>query len=68
LYYEDLVAEQEQEMGKIQKFLGLRREKLSTKTMRQRIRPLGELITNYEELKQAFPHTARADCVRIQTG
>ena len=62
LYYEDLVADQEREMAEIQGFLGLRREKLSPKTIRQRTRPLGELIVNYEELKLAFPDAAWADC------
>ena len=64
LYYEDLVANQDREMDDVQGFLGLQREKLKPNTVRQRTRPLSELIANYEELRNAFPDALQADSFR----
>jgi len=54
VHFEDLVENPGREMAAIQAFLGLRAEKTSPRTARQRTRPLSELVANYAELKSAF--------------
>jgi LPS sulfotransferase NodH len=68
IYYEDLVASQDQEMDDIQKFLGLRPERVSPRTARQRTGSLSELIANYEELRHAFADTPWAHFFQEHTG
>lgn len=57
VYYENLVAGQVQECGRILDFLGVRRQPLKTTMKKQRTRPLSEVIENYEELKKYFSAT-----------
>ena len=55
--YEDLLADQTAEMSKVQEFLGLREQRLSARTVRQRTVPLPRAIANYGALKEAFSGT-----------
>jgi len=53
VYYEDLARDSNQEMEAVQRFLGLRYETLSARTVRQQTRPLSQVISNYAELREA---------------
>jgi hypothetical protein len=55
--YEDLLADQTAELSKVQEFLGLREQRLSARTVRQRTVPLPRAIANYGALKKAFSGT-----------
>lgn len=57
LYYEDLVANTEKEIQGIQQFLGVESLPLIHYTRKQEQRPLKEIITNYDELKEKFADT-----------
>jgi LPS sulfotransferase NodH len=61
IYYEDLTADRDAGIASVEKFLGLKDEKLSTELVRQRTLPLSKAIANYKELKQAFAKTEWAD-------
>jgi LPS sulfotransferase NodH len=61
IYYEDLTEDRDAEIAKVEKFLGLKDEKLSTELVRQRTLPLSQAIANYKELNQAFAQTEWAD-------
>jgi len=54
LFYEDLAADTEHEMGRIQEFLGVNDESVKPQTNKQRKRPLAEAIANFQELKSQF--------------
>ncbi|MGL5836805.1 MAG: Stf0 family sulfotransferase [Waterburya sp.] len=57
LYYEDLVTNTEKEIQEIQQFLGVESLPLTPYTQKQEQRPLKEIITNYDELKEKFKDT-----------
>lgn len=57
LYYENLVDPTASESLQVQKFLGVRPGRLEASTVRQNVRPLSEVITNYGSLKQHFSGT-----------
>jgi LPS sulfotransferase NodH len=57
LYYEDLVANTEQEIQGVQRFLGVESLPLTPYTQKQEKRSLQEIITNYDELKEKFEST-----------
>jgi hypothetical protein len=57
LYYEDLVANTEKEIQDVQQFLGVESLPLTPYTKKQEKRPLKEIITNYDELKEKFEDT-----------
>lgn len=54
LIYEDLAVNTEQEMGRVQEFLGVNDEAVQPQTHKQRKRPLADAITNFHELKSRF--------------
>lgn len=54
LFYEDLSIDSHGECSKLQSFLGLELEELSTNMVKQTRKKKSELISNYEELKQKF--------------
>ena len=62
--YEDLLADQTAEMSKVQEFLGLREQRLSARTARQRTVPLPRAIANYGALKEAFSGTGLGGLLR----
>jgi LPS sulfotransferase NodH len=55
--YEDLVADSDNVVGRIETFLGVEPAPMSTTLRRQNPEPLRELITNYDELRAAFAGT-----------
>jgi LPS sulfotransferase NodH len=57
IWYEDLVAEQEQTMTGIQEFLGLARYVAKPTIARQRTTPLRLAIANYDDLSKALHET-----------
>jgi len=57
MFYEDLVADTDQETNRVLGFLWVERRKLSTKLLRQRTKPLSETITNFAELRDQFVGT-----------
>lgn len=57
VFYEDLDKDCLKEMERIQKFLNLETETLSSSLKKQNIRPLTETISNYWELKEKFKDT-----------
>ncbi|MGH6841760.1 MAG: Stf0 family sulfotransferase [Methylocella sp.] len=61
IYYEDLALDSDAEMASVEKFLGLNKEKLNTRMVRQRTLPLSHAIANYHELMRAFAKTEWAD-------
>lgn len=54
IYYEDLLSSSEKELKKIIDFLDLQYRKLQTNTRKQNAERFSELISNYQELKDAF--------------
>jgi LPS sulfotransferase NodH len=62
--FEEIVDEREEQVARLQRFLGLEPASLSTSLRRQNPEPLHQLITNYDELKQTFagtPHSVYFD-------
>lgn len=55
--YEQLVAAPRETLAKIQSFLGLEPQPLTTQTKKQVEQPLNEAIANYDELKAYFADT-----------
>ncbi len=54
LVYEELAANPEQEMGRVQELLGVAYEAVQPQTHKQRQRPLADAIANFHELKAQF--------------
>lgn len=61
VYYEDICSNFQDELDKIQSFLALNPQKLRTTNRRIRVKPLSEIIENYEELKKKFQNTPYID-------
>jgi LPS sulfotransferase NodH len=61
IHYEDLTAQLDAQMKRIQKVLGLREEKPRLSSVRQRTSPLSHAIANYSELKDTFADTPWAE-------
>jgi LPS sulfotransferase NodH len=59
--YEDLAHASEQEMARIQAFLGIDYQQTKASTFKQSDRPLSEQVTNYFELKHKFMGTPWAE-------
>jgi LPS sulfotransferase NodH len=57
LFYEDLTTNTEIESRRILDFLGFDYRRLKPMTVKQNVRPLNQVITNYDELKQYFANT-----------
>ncbi len=57
IYYEDLVAEPDRVGSLILEFLGVPDRLLHSRLVKQNVRPLNEVITNYAELKAYFSNT-----------
>jgi hypothetical protein len=57
IQYEDLVLNQEKELNKIFKYLGLENEVLVNTVQKQNNRSYREIIINYDELKNYFINT-----------
>ena len=57
VHYEDIVANPQVELSKIQDFLGLKPAKLSVKSRKRNPKKLSDLIINYAELKKGFEGT-----------
>lgn len=57
VYFEDLVSRMDLECNRILDFLGVQRRSLSTPMLRQRTRPVSDIIENYGELKAHFART-----------
>lgn len=55
--YEHLVDNLKTEMKNIQGFLGLKFEELSINTIKQEVRPMSQVVENYNELKDHFSAT-----------
>lgn len=55
--FESLTCQRQQEFDRLCNFLGLPRRRARSYTMRQRRQPARELISNYDELKEAFQGT-----------
>lgn len=60
LYYEDIVAAPEQELGVVQEFLAVTPQPLTVTARRQNPEPLRDLLANYDELRAAFRATPYA--------
>lgn len=60
-YYEDLVADTENEFGKVTDFLGVEYVPPKTNLRKQNPESLRDLIVNYDELKSAFSGTGWHD-------
>jgi hypothetical protein len=54
VFYEDMVDSFDKTLGCVQEFLGVTTEALTVSMRRQNPEPLSDLITNYEELRDAF--------------
>lgn len=61
IIYEELATNMEDEMRRIQQFLGLTYQPVQPQTHKQRQRPLAEAIANYQQLKAQFAGSAWAD-------
>jgi len=57
LDYEDLIHKQETILDKVQEFLGVKKQRLSSSLKKQRTRKLSEVIENYDSLKYSFQGT-----------
>jgi len=57
IHYEDLVRDIGFEMQRVQNFLGLLPEQVSSTMRRQKNAPLSQMISNFDELRQAFADT-----------
>jgi hypothetical protein len=57
IYYDDLVQNQERTLDRVQEFLGVEKQHLSSPLKKQRTRRLSEAIKNYESLKFSFKAT-----------
>ena len=57
LYYEDMVGGFDEEMTRVQTFLGLPLEGIRPRTRKQSQLPLSKAILNYEELRERFADT-----------
>ncbi len=57
VWYEDIIANYEQEMIRIQKFLNVKYETVRPLTKKQNHLPLSQAISNYIELKEKFQDT-----------
>ena len=57
LNYEELVHNQKWTLDRVQEFLGVRKQHLSSPLKKQRTRRLSEVIENYESLKHSFKGT-----------
>ncbi len=57
IYYEDLCKNKNKELGKIQKFLGVSVEKLSSNLIKQNPFLIKEMVENYDELEKTLRGT-----------
>jgi LPS sulfotransferase NodH len=57
IYYEDLYKSIQSEGRRILDFLGIKRASLRERTVKQNIRPMREVLKNYDELKEHFTGT-----------
>ena len=55
--YEDVTSDLNSSLKLVQEFLGLAPQELEIHTARQQVRPLYEVISNYQELKDRFSST-----------
>lgn len=55
--YEDICGNFQDALDKVQAFLALNSQKLATTNRRIRVKPLSEVIENYEELRKRFQKT-----------
>jgi LPS sulfotransferase NodH len=61
VFYEELTTNTAAESKRILDFLGLEYRPLKAMTIKQNVRPLSQIIKNYEALKQHFADTPRAN-------
>ncbi|MBF2097678.1 MAG: sulfotransferase [Gloeomargaritaceae cyanobacterium C42_A2020_066] len=61
VYYEDICDNFQEELNEVQSFLALKPRKLETTNRKIRVKPLFEIIENYEELKKGFQGTPYAE-------
>ena len=54
LVYEHLVNDLDQETSKLQEFLGVEKQQLSSYTRKQSRKPIKEIVVNYEPLKEQY--------------
>lgn len=57
VWYEDLCARPQQQLRKIQSFLGVSAAPLYSTVVKQNTGPLWEIVSNYRELRKAFART-----------
>jgi len=57
VYYEDLHADTQNQGQHILDFLEVKQHRLQEQTLKQNVRPIREVVTNYEALKQHFAGT-----------
>ena len=57
LWYEDLIYDFDQQMEKVQHFLGVAPHRLRPSCVKQQTRPLAQAIANYEQLKAVWSGT-----------
>ena len=55
--YEELTADLDAGMARVQQFLGVPPKRLAISTVKQEVRPLSEVIANYGELRKAWAGT-----------
>jgi len=57
LEYEDLIHNQETALDRVQEFLGVKKQPLSSSLKKQRTQKLSEVVENYDSLKHSFQGT-----------
>ena len=60
LFYEDLVENREEAFCQVQEFLGVEPEPLTVSLVKQNPEPLPELLSNYDELFEAYRYSKHA--------
>jgi LPS sulfotransferase NodH len=57
VYYEDLINHANEVHSSLLEYIGVKQTPLSAITLKQKLHPNSEIITNYNELKNEFKHT-----------